>query len=195
MPYFLQKLLALSAIVALSPLFAIISIAVLISSGRPIFYSGERVGRNGELFYQRKFRTMVVDADSFLDPATGEATKNRITTVGRYLRVSSLDELPQLINVVADEMALIGPRPLLIETANKIDSNHPRFGVLPGISGLAQTSGRNLLPWSKRLILDAEYVATRSFFKDVQLIVRTVTQVAKRSDISTDRNAQSVMDL
>lgn len=195
MPYFLQKLLALSAIVALSPLFAIISIAVLISSGRPIFYSGERVGRNGELFYQRKFRTMVVDADSFLDPATGEATKNRITTVGRYLRVSSLDELPQLINVVAGEMALIGPRPLLIETANKIDSNHPRFGVLPGISGLAQTSGRNLLPWSKRLILDAEYVTTRSFFKDVRLIVRTVTQVAKRSDISTDRNAQSVMDL
>ena len=194
MPYVLQRVIAAAALVVLSPLMFVIALAIAATMGWPVLYVGTRVGAGGERFEQLKFRSMVRDADSLLD-SDGGVTSNRVTPLGEWLRRLSLDELPQLVNVARGDMALIGPRPLLIEVAEKVDDEHPRFKVLPGLSGLAQLSGRNMIPWSQRLDFDAEYVKKRSIGFDIRLLLRTVKQTVSGDGIAPDRNTSDVMDL
>lgn len=194
MPYLLQRLAAMAAIVVLSPLFAVVALAVRLTMGSPVLYVGERVGKNGTRFDQLKFRSMVRNADALLDES-GNVSAQRVTPLGAWLRRLSLDELPQLVNIARGDMALIGPRPLLIEVSEKIPDDHPRYEVLPGLSGLAQLSGRNMLPWTERLIKDAEYVDKRSFLFDLKLLYRTIGQTISGDGIAPDRNAGQVMDL
>lgn len=191
----IQRALASVALLVLSPVIAAVAVAVLVFSGRPIIYSAERIGKDCQTFTQLKFRTMIQGADKQLDSALGAPTGSRVTRVGAILRKSSLDELPQLVNVARGDMALVGPRPLLPAMADKIPADHDRYKVLPGITGLAQISGRNLLVWSKRLERDAEYVATRSLRVDVQILCQTLAKVVSGSDIAPDRNTSEVMDL
>ena len=191
----LQRALAAMGLVLLAPVLLAVALAVLLFSGRPVLYAGERVGKNGETFTQVKFRTMIQGADNRLSSELGKPQAERVTRVGSFLRKSSLDELPQLLNVVRGEMALVGPRPLLPLIAERIPSDHQRFAVLPGITGLAQISGRNMLAWSKRLEMDAEYVEKRAFSTDLKILWLTLARVAKASDIAPDRNTDQVLDI
>lgn len=196
MPYSLQRLAAGALLVTLSPLLAAISVAIVVLEGRPVFYRGPRLGKDRKTFDQLKFRSMVRDADRLLSGPLGtDAPKGRVTRIGKLLRSTSLDELPQLVNIAQGEMALVGPRPLLPDLADRIDADHPRFDVLPGLTGLSQVSGRNELVWSQRLVLDAEYVENRSLLNDLRILLRTVRVVALREGIAPDRNSAAVLDI
>jgi len=193
MPDYVHRMLAAAGLIVLAPVIAAISVILVLSQGRPVTYKGERHGRHGQVFSQLKFRTMVNNADALL--VDGAVTTTRVTRVGKVLRKTSLDEIPQLVNVVRGEMALVGPRPLIGFVHEKIDPAHARFTVLPGITGLAQLSGRNELPWSRRLELDAQYVAGRTVKQDVGLLARTIVVALRGSGVAADRNTSEVFDL
>jgi len=146
------------------------AIAVRLTSRGPVLFLQERVGINGELFVVWKFRTML-NGDNPIIPSA-----DRITAVGRILRRTSLDELPQLINVARGEMSVIGPRPTLAYQVERwTDRQKGRLDVRPGLTGLAQVNGRNDLSWSERIEYDLEYVATQSLRTDAAILVRTAT--------------------
>jgi lipopolysaccharide/colanic/teichoic acid biosynthesis glycosyltransferase len=159
----------------------IIAIAILVklTSPGPAFFRQERLGLHERLFVLMKFRTMR-QATTALDPALPDGA--RLTSLGRLLRKTSLDELPQLINVLKGEMSLVGPRPLLVSYLPfYTERERLRHSVKPGITGWAQVSGRNLLPWDRRLALDVSYVENWSMLLDFQILLKTPLSVL-RSD-------------
>lgn len=194
MPYSLQRLLALvGATVLLVPML-IVAICIRLIDGKPVFFRQERLGRHGKPFWLTKFRTMKPDADSML--ATGKDPSNRLTRTGPFLRKSGIDELPQLLNVLLGQMAIVGPRAVLPEVGQNIpDRYSSRFEVLPGLTGLAQILGRNRLPWSKRLALDVEYASRRSMIGDFGICIRTAIVLIRGTGHSPDRNSTEVDDL
>ncbi|QIZ99615.1 sugar transferase [Leifsonia sp. PS1209] len=173
-------------LVVLSPVIGIVAVLVAIKLGRPVIFSQPRPGRGGRIFTLRKFRSMKsVDVDAGL--VTDE---DRLTRFGKTLRASSLDELPSLVNVLRGDMSFVGPRPLLVSYLERYTPRQARrHEVRPGITGLAQSSGRNDVPWERRLELDVEYVDTRSFRLDALILVRTVRSVFVREGISHDGHA------
>lgn len=173
-------------LVVLSPVIAIVAVLVAVKLGRPVIFSQPRPGRGGRIFTLRKFRTMKsIDIDAGL--VTDE---DRLTGFGRTLRASSLDELPSLVNVLRGDMSFVGPRPLLVAYLDRYTAEQARrHEVRPGITGLAQSSGRNEVPWDRRLELDVEYVDTRSFRLDALILLRTVRSVFAREGISHDGHA------
>jgi len=195
MPYLIQRVSAAILLVVLSPILAVATAAVRVRDGAPVIYRGTRYGLRGKRFLQYKIRTMVNDADLLLESHVPGETAMRVTSVGAVLRKTSLDELPQLVNVVRGEMALVGPRPLIDLVFERVDPSHPRFQVLPGITGLAQVSGRNFLPWSERLKLDEQYVQSRSVGADVAILAKTIRVALAQSDIAPDRNPEQVLDI
>lgn len=162
---------------------------ILVDSGAPVLFRQDRLGRNGRVFSMYKFRTMVEGADAKAPvKADGSLLTSdddpRITSVGRLLRRTSLDELPQLLNVVAGQMSLVGPRPdLPWQEAYYTDANRVKLCVRPGITGLAQVSGRNELSWSERLALDVDYVQNCSLIMDAVIIWKTMAVVLSRRGI------------
>lgn len=195
MPYALQRLIAIGALVGLSPLLVCVALAIRVTSGKPIMYAGERMGKGATPFEQLKFRTMVNDADALLKQGSSPESIDRITPIGRHLRRWSVDELPQLINVARGEMAIIGPRPLHELVSARVPADHPRYSVLPGLTGYAQITGRNDVPWSDRLELDSIYVDRRSLRFDLMIILRSVRVVLTGQGIANDRNTSEVFDL
>lgn len=162
--------LALLAVVALpaAAVGSLCAVAVALTSPGPVFFRQERVGMRGTTFRVWKFRTMV-DGDNPIFP---DAT--RITTAGKVLRRLSLDELPQLLNVATGEMSVVGPRPTLPYQVERYDDHQRlRLAVRPGLTGLAQISGRNSLPWSERIDFDVTYVETQSVREDLRILART----------------------
>jgi lipopolysaccharide/colanic/teichoic acid biosynthesis glycosyltransferase len=162
--------LALLAVVALPAVAvgSLCALAVALTSRGPVFFRQERVGMRGTTFRVWKFRTMV-DGDNPIFP---DAT--RITTAGKVLRRLSLDELPQLLNVATGEMSVVGPRPTLPYQVERYDDHQRlRLAVRPGLTGLAQISGRNSLPWSERIDFDVTYVETQSVREDLRILART----------------------
>ena len=177
----LDVLLAVSGLVFLSPVLAVCAILVRASSPGPIVYAGERVGLGERPFRQLKLRTMVVGADrAGFQTAAGDA---RITPIGRWLRLTSLDELPQLINVIRGEMSIVGPRPAAMAqlALYREPERRERARVRPGITGLAQVSGRSSLSVERAIALDLEYVRTASLGLDLRIIRRTAGAVVRRS--------------
>lgn len=172
-----------------SPVFLVTSIAIKIDGAGPIFYHQERIGRGGRTFGMRKFRSMVANADdqlaSLLDlqgssetPLFKVADDPRITKIGRFLRKHSIDELPQLINVLRGEMSLVGPRPQrAAEVALYDDIALRRLAVKPGMSGLWQVSGRSSLSWEETIRLDLYYVENWSLTQDIVILFRTIRAV------------------
>lgn len=160
-------------LVLLSPVFITVALAVLVFDGRPVIFTQRRLGLGGKPFRLYKFRTMKVQLDS-----RGLAKATDVTAVGRYLRILSLDEMPQLWNVITGDMNFVGPRPLL-EAYRHLYNNEQfrRHEVRPGITGLAQINGRNSLTWEEKFELDLEYVDTRSVVGDLVILVRTVPAV------------------
>ena len=164
------------------PLVAAIALLVRIRIGSPIFFRQRRPGRRGEIFELVKFRTMRDAADASGHPLPDA---ERLTPFGRWLRASSLDELPELWNVLKGDMSLVGPRPLLIEYLPRYSERQARrHEVRPGITGLAQVMGRNALSWQEKFEWDVRYVDTRSFWLDLKILLRTLKAVFFREGIS-----------
>ena len=167
----LDTLFAAALLLLLSPLMAVVAIVVLIAQGRPVLFVQTRPGLLGKPFRLCKFRTM--DSETGLLPSQTEVA--RLTTVGRFLRRLSLDEVPQLWNVVKGDMSMVGPRPLLTQYLPLYDSRQAtRHTVRPGLTGLAQANGRNTLTWAERLELDAQYVEIYSFTRDVGILLKSL---------------------
>lgn len=177
------------SLVILSPLFLIISICIKIDSKGPIFFKQERLGKNGKVFTIYKFRTMVENAENIGDGLSIKSQgDNRITKFGSFLRKTSLDEIPQLFNVLYGDMSLIGPRPPVTYHPYKGYSNYPkkfqkRFLVKPGITGYSQITVRNSVPWNERIELDLIYVENCSFMFDIKIMLLTVQRVLKKDNI------------
>jgi sugar transferase EpsL len=170
------------ALVLLSPVMLVLSILIAIRMGFPILFRQERPGYLGEIFTIYKFRTMQNERDSQGNPLPDD---QRLTRLGRFLRSTSLDELPELINVLKGEMSVVGPRPLLIQYLPLYDSEQARrHDVLPGITGWAQVHGRNAITWQDKFALDVWYVDHRSFWLDLKIIGMTIVKVLRREGIS-----------
>ena len=168
------------------PIQLVVGIAVAGALGRPVLFRQERPGRDSRVFTLVKFRTM-----KDVDVAGGLVSdEQRLTRFGRILRSTSLDELPTLINVVKGDMSLVGPRPLLTRyLARYTPEQAKRHDVRPGVTGLAQVSGRNAISWEAKFALDAEYVDRRSLLLDLKILVMTVTAVLKREGITAHEEA------
>lgn len=178
--------LALIALIVLSPILLIVAILVKTKLGSPIVFKQERPGLNEKIFTLYKFRTMTdaKDKDGNLLP-----DDVRLTSFGKLLRSTSLDELPELMNIVKGDMAIVGPRPLLIKYLPYYSKEErKRHSVRPGLTGLAQISGRNNLSWDERFKLDCDYVQDITFLNDVNIFLKTLLKVIKKSDITVDGN-------
>lgn len=181
----LDLILSLMALIVLMPLMIIIGILVRINLGSPIIFKQKRPGKNEKIFTLYKFRTMTDkrDIDGNLLP-----DEYRLTKFGKFLRSTSLDELPELINIIKGDMAILGPRPLLVEyLPYYTEEEKHRHDVRPGLTGLAQVNGRNLLEWDERLKKDLEYINSISVKNDLFIIFRTIINVIKRKDIAVGR--------
>ena len=179
--------------ILLIPILIILSILVFLSMGSPIFFKQERIGKNNKPFIMYKFRTM-------REPKEGEnrllSDADRVTKVGAFLRKTSLDELPEIINVIKGEMSLVGPRPLLdlhLELFN--DQQLKRHDVKPGMTGLAQVMGRQSLSFTQRTDLDVKYVDNLSLWLDIKIIVKTILVVLGADGIKTGQKFEEVDDV
>lgn len=182
----LDILLSLCILVLLSPVYVILIVLVRIKLGSPVFFRQERPGLNGEIFTLYKFRTMTDarDKGGKLLP-----DKDRLTSFGKFLRSSSLDELPEFFNILKGDMSFIGPRPLLVSYLPYYTERESlRHTVRPGLTGLAQVSGRNFIDWDRRLAKDVEYVEGLSFLMDLKVLFLSVKVVLCRSDVAEDTN-------
>ncbi len=182
----LDKLLACTLFLLLLPLFCTTALLVFLFIGKPIFFTQKRPGKDEKIFTIYKFRTMTNARDRHGDLLPDAA---RLQGVGKLIRSLSLDELPQLLNVIKGEMSFIGPRPLLIEYLDLYSSEQKRrHEVAPGITGLAQIKGRNTLSWEERFAYDIQYVNNVSFFLDLKILALTLIKVLKRDGISSKTN-------
>ncbi|MFM2077136.1 MAG: hypothetical protein RJA49_1026 [Actinomycetota bacterium] len=175
------------ALVVLSPVIVVVAVLVRLKLGSPVLFTQERPGLHGEPFRLHKFRTMTdaVDGDGRALPDA-----ERLTPFGRTLRSLSLDELPQLWNVLVGDMSLVGPRPLLMQYLPRYSPRQARrHEVRPGLTGLAQVNGRNATSWADRLELDVQYVEHHSLRVDLQILWGTVIAVVRRDGISADDHA------
>ncbi|MAG77387.1 MAG: sugar transferase [Colwelliaceae bacterium] len=180
-------LVALTLLLALSPLILITALLVHIKLGSPVLFSQSRPGLHGKIFKMYKFRSMTSETDELGNLLPDS---ERLTSFGKFLRASSLDELPGLWNVLIGHMSLVGPRPLLVEYLPLYSSEQAkRHNVRPGITGWAQVNGRNALTWQKKFALDVWYVEHQSFLLDIKILLLTVVKVLKRSDISAEGQA------
>lgn len=178
---------SLLALVLLSPLFCVLCVLVRTKLGSPVIFKQERPGKNGRIFTLYKFRTMTDERDE-----NGELLPDeiRLTRFGKLLRMLSLDELPEFVNILRGDMSFVGPRPLLVRYLplyNKRQSM--RHNVRPGLTGLAQVNGRNLLTWEEKFEWDVKYVENISLWLDIKILFRTVINVLKREGISSETSA------
>lgn len=173
-------------LVALAPVILLTALFVAVNLGRPVLFAQPRPGRGGRVFTLYKFRSMRA-----VDEQRGRVTdEQRLTRFGRILRASSLDELPSLWNVFRGDMSFVGPRPLLVEYLDRYTPEQARrHEVRPGITGLAQVSGRNTVAWEERFRLDVHYVERRSLALDARVLAATVRSVVKREGISAEGHA------
>lgn len=181
-------ILAVILLLLLLPIFIVLIVIIRLESSGPAFFVQERLAKNGNIFKIIKFRTMVEGSQNMGSGIRVTKGDNRITKVGSFLRSSSLDELPQLINVLKGEMSFVGPRPPLpFHPYNRIE-NYPtkfqkRFLVKPGVTGLAQVRLRNSVNWEGRILVDLEYVDNISFIFDLKILFLTILAVVKKDNI------------
>lgn len=188
----LDFILSLIAIIILSPVFLIIAIAIKIDSKGPVFFLQERLGKDGKVFKIIKFRTMVVNAEHIGDGLKVKSEKdNRITKIGKILRKTSLDELPQFVNVLKGDMTIIGPRPPVTYYPYKYEEyteeQKNRFNVKPGITGLAQVKVRNSVSWDERIKIDLLYVKKVTFLSDIKIAILTFISVFNKKGIYIEK--------
>jgi sugar transferase EpsL len=174
-------IVAISSLLILLPVLAVVAVAIYVKMGRPIMFSQIRPGIHGAPFKMFKFRTMLQSTDK-----TGALLSDemRLTRFGKFLRSTSLDELPELWNVLKGDMSLVGPRPLLMEYLPLYSAEQARrHEVKPGITGWAQVNGRNALSWDEKFVLDVWYVDNQTFFLDAKILCKTILKVLSREGI------------
>jgi len=191
-----DKIFSLLIIIVMLPLLLIVSMMIVIKDGFPVFFKQIRVGKNGRVFKIYKFRTMVKDAEHILKSnhalyneyvSNGykiDAAKDpRILPFGRFLRSSSIDELPQFLNVIKNDMSVVGPRPVVEKELDDLYGNQKDkyLSLKPGITGLWQVSGRSNIKNSERVELDVEYSKTKNIFLDIKIILKTIVEIFKRT--------------
>jgi len=182
-----DKTLALFLIILFSPIYIIVSLLILWKMGSPIFFRQKRPGYKEKTFGIYKFRTMTNETDTAGNLLPDE---QRLVGIGKFIRSTSLDELPQLFNVLKGQMSFVGPRPLLIEYLDLYnDKQKKRHDVMPGITGWAQVNGRNAISWEQKFEYDVWYVENQSFSLDMKILWMTFLKVVKRSDISSNTSA------
>ncbi len=178
--------LSLIGLIVLFPVLVILAILIRIKLGSPIFFTQDRIGKNGKVFKMIKFRTMLNVTDKWGKQLPDE---KRLTSFGKLLRSTSLDELPELINVFKGDMSLVGPRPLLVEYKELYSKEQfRRHEVRPGITGWAQVNGRNNLAWNEKFKMDVDYVDNFNIFMDIKILFMTVFKVLKRDGINQDEH-------
>ncbi len=178
---------ALLALIVLSPVLCVLCILVHVKLGSPVLFKQQRPGKNGKIFTLYKFRTMTDECDENGELLPDEV---RLTKFGQIMRSFSLDELPEFVNILKGDMSFVGPRPLLTEYLELYSERQAmRHNVRPGLTGLAQANGRNLLTWEDRFEYDVEYVENVSLWLDIKVLVKTVSGVLKREGISSENSA------
>jgi len=183
----LDKILSLILIIIFSPIMLIVAILIFLWDGRPIFFIQERPGYKGRIFKIYKFRTMTNERD---EKGNFLPDEKRLKGIGKIIRSLSLDELPQLLNVLKGDMSFVGPRPLLVEYLPLYNERQKkRHDVKPGITGLAQVMGRNALSWKEKFEYDVYYVENLSFWLDLKIIFLTIWKVLKREGVSQEGRA------
>ena len=182
-------IISLFALIILSPLFLLISLIILIGDGKPVLFRQKRVGKNNELFTIYKFRTMKRGTENV---ASGklENANAKITKFGRILRATSIDELPQLFNILNGTMSLVGPRPLIPEETEirELREKYNVYTIRPGITGWAQVNGRDNISLEQKALLDKEYVEKQSLGFDIKILIMTVLKVLRREDVNEGNN-------
>jgi lipopolysaccharide/colanic/teichoic acid biosynthesis glycosyltransferase len=187
----LDILIAASALIVLWPLLAAIAVIIRLNSTGPAVFKQERAGKNGKPFVFYKFRTMRADVDPF-GPSPKLGDDPRLTKIGKFLREYSLDELPQLFNILKGNMSVVGPRPLyLSQIPEWSERQKERLRVKPGLTGLAQISGRGRITREEKLELDVKYVETACLSGDLRIVLATITQVFGRKDIYEERYSRT----
>ena len=179
---------SLIGLIVFSPIFLIISILIKLTSEGPVFFTQERLGKDGKGFKIIKFRTMVVNAENIGDGLSVKSEDDdRITKIGKFLRATSLDELPQLWNVLIGDMSMVGPRPPVpyhpYRYSEYDDFQRRRFLMKPGMTGLAQVTVRNSVPWDERILIDVEYVDRFNIWLDIKILFKTLQKIFKRESI------------
>lgn len=186
-------LLSLITLLLFSPIFIIVAVLVRIKLGSPVFFCQKRPGKDEKIFTIYKFRTMTDKRDESGNLYSDDI---RLTPFGRKLRATSLDELPQLLNVLKGDMAIVGPRPLMVEyLPYYTEEEKLRHTVRPGITGLAQVKGRNSLSWEDKFAFDIQYVKKMSFILDLKIIMETVFKVIKKSDIGQGEESPEYLNV
>lgn len=192
---FCDVLLAIVLLVLFLPLMIVVSVAIKIESKGPIIFKQKRIGKNSKVFNMYKFRSMCVNAEHSGTGVYSGKNDSRVTRVGKFIRATSIDELPQLINILKGEMSFIGPRPPLTYHPWTIDkySDHQlrMFDVRPGITGWAQVNGRKVVEWHKRIELNIWYVDNISLMLDIKILFMTVFKVLTNAD---NTNTQATLD-
>ena len=179
----IDKIASIILICIFSPIFIIVSLLILIKMGKPIFFTQNRPGKNEKIFTIYKFRTMNNDKDNQGNLLSDD---DRLPPFGKIIRKLSLDELPQLFNVLKGDMSFIGPRPLLCEYLSYYNKEQSqRHLVLPGMTGLAQVNGRNAISWEEKFKFDSEYAKNISLMMDVKIAFKTIQKVIQRDGISS----------
>ena len=182
----LDILLSGITLIVLSPIILIVGVLVRIKLGSPIIFKQERPGKSEKIFSMYKFRTMTDERDHNGEYLPDEI---RLTKFGKMLRATSLDELPELWNILKGDMSIVGPRPLLVEYLPLYsEKQRKRHNVRPGLTGLAQVNGRNAISWEEKFDLDVYYVDKISFFNDIIIIIQTYKKVIKKENINTINN-------
>lgn len=188
----IDVILASIALILLSPVFAIIAIAIKIDSKGPVFFAHKRIGKNGNIIKLYKFRSMVINAEELIKSFTPEQTKEykanykltndpRITKVGKFLRKTSLDELPQLINIINGDLSIIGPRPVVADELEKYGVNKDKFlSVTPGLTGYWAANGRSNTTYEQRMEMELYYIDNLSLKMDIKVFFKTILSVVKK---------------
>lgn len=181
---FFDFVLSLIAIIILCPVYIIVAILVRVKLGSPVIFTQERPGKNEKIFKMYKFRSMTSETDEEGNLLPDEV---RLTSFGKKLRSTSLDELPELFNILKGDMSIVGPRPLLVKYLPLYnDLQKHRHDVRPGLTGWAQVNGRNAISWEDKFRLDVEYTEKCSFLLDLKILFMTVSSVLKKEGISSD---------
>lgn len=188
----IDVILASVALILLSPLFAIIAIAIKIDSKGPVFFANKRIGKNGKIIKLYKFRSMVINAEELIKSFTPEQMREykenykltndpRITKVGKFLRKTSLDELPQLINIINGDLSIIGPRPVVADELEKYGVNKDKFlSVTPGLTGYWAANGRSNTTYEQRMEMELYYIDNLSLKMDIKVFFKTILSVLKK---------------